>query len=198
MMITGIILAGGKSRRMGRDKGLMELGGRKIVERIIDALIPSVSEILIITDRTDDYSFLNHPILEDLHKGKGPLAGIYTGLLNSRTDGNFIAGCDYPLLEPDFVRRVIEIFEHSLSSEGFEILIPEVDGKIHPLCSIYRRRCLASIKDNLQRGDLRVQSLCRKAKTHFIKGSELAGLDIERNLFNLNRPEELAKLMELL
>ena len=96
--ITGIILSGGKSTRMGENKSLMKLGDRTVIEHTLLLMQSLFSDVILITNTPDEYKFLNIPLYEDVYKYRGPLAGIHSGLINSITEENFVISCDIPLI----------------------------------------------------------------------------------------------------
>ena len=117
--ITGIILAGGQSSRMCRDKGMLDLNVKAFIQYSIEALIPLVSKIIIISDNPD-YDDFDAERIKDLIKNSGPLAGIYTGLNASKTEYNLILSCDIPLVQSKALKSLIEeqLCEARAISEG--------------------------------------------------------------------------------
>src|ERR1051325_8095541 len=105
MRVTGVIQAGGKSTRMGGEpKALLELGGRRIIERVLDALRPVVEDVLIVTNTPALYGFLGVPMVPDVYPDHGSLGGIFSGLSAAAGGAGFTAGCDMPFLQPDLAR----------------------------------------------------------------------------------------------
>ena len=101
--ITGIILSGGTSSRMGENKALLQLGKKKVIEHITDLMCSIFANVILITNTPNEYEFLNLPMYEDIFKVGGPLAGIHSGLVNSKTEENFILSCDMPLMRADII-----------------------------------------------------------------------------------------------
>src|SRR6058998_1526262 len=109
MRVTGVIQAGGKSTRMGgRPKALLKLGGRRIIERVVDAVKPAVDDLLIVTNTPELYTFLGLPMVPDIYLDHGSLGGIYSGLLAAPGDAAFTVACDMPFLHADVARLVVE------------------------------------------------------------------------------------------
>ncbi len=106
MRLTGIVLAGGKSSRMGTDKGLLDFRGKKLVQHPLDLLGPYCHEIFISTNNRD-YSLFGFPLIKDTLRGKGPVAGLITALGASSGDWNLVVGCDMPFLQPEFIDLLI-------------------------------------------------------------------------------------------
>ena len=133
--ITGIILAGGKSTRMGTDKGFLILENKSFVQYSIDALQPLVSDILIVSDNPD-YDTFGFKRINDITKNAGPVSGIYSGLEASSTKYNLILSCDIPLITSEILKKLIEGIDKTS-----EIIQIESNGKTMPLIALYKRQC---------------------------------------------------------
>ena len=110
MKTTGIILAGGKSSRMGTNKALLTIDGKTVIERIVNQLEQIVDEIIVVTNPFHDYEFLQLPMVEDKWKGMGPLAGIEAGLNASTTERNLIVACDMPFISIELGKYLLSLF----------------------------------------------------------------------------------------
>lgn len=137
--ITGVILAGGKSSRFGENKALLSAGGKTVIGRIVNVLERVFREIIISTNTPGEYRFLNLKSFSDYFEEKGPLAGIHSSLLNSRTEKIFVVSCDMPLIRDEYVRRII-----SRGSES-EITVASVNSRIQPLFGVYSKSLLPEI-----------------------------------------------------
>jgi molybdopterin-guanine dinucleotide biosynthesis protein A len=142
--ITAIILSGGKSSRMGRNKALMKIGDKTIIERVRDQMQQIFKNVVLITNTPDEYKFLDLPIYEDIYKHKGPLAGIHSGLLNSSNDTNFIISCDLPLITKEMIEYLVEFKTNKL------ITVAQADGYIQQLAGKYSRDCLNTAEEILE------------------------------------------------
>lgn len=150
--ITGIILSGGKSSRMGVNKSLLVINGKTIIERVRDLMKSIFSEVLLITNEPDEYLFLGINIYQDIYKGYGPLAGIHSGLIHSATKRNFIISCDIPLMTIKMIKYLVEFKTDKL------ITIAKADGFIQQLAGIYHRDILVPVEETLiaqQTGNVR-------------------------------------------
>ncbi|WKZ70311.1 MAG: molybdenum cofactor guanylyltransferase [Melioribacteraceae bacterium] len=134
--INGIILSGGKSSRMGEDKALLKVGTRTIIEIMIDKLKPFCNEIIISADETEKYSQFGYKVVPDKFKNGGPLAGIYSSLIESNTEKNFIISCDLPLVSSEVIEKLINC------NSTKEIILPVTNGKYHQLCGVYSKSVL--------------------------------------------------------
>lgn len=185
--ITGIILAGGKSSRMGQDKGLLELKGKPLVEYSIEALKPLCSEIIIIAN-SDDYKQFGVPVYSDIYINKGPLGGIYTGLKNSKSETNIILSCDTPFITSEYLKWLIS--KHSTS-----ITFSTWGDKIHPLASIFDRSTIDSIKDLIEKDQLKMMSLQTREEVQIVNAEENPIFE-ERIFTNVNTQTELNQLID--
>lgn len=139
---TAIILAGGKSLRMGEDKGLMPLNGKPMIQWVIDAVLPLTRSILIAANNPN-YEQFAYPLIVDVHKNKGPLAGVVNGLMHSDSELNWVISCDSPFVETDFLAQLIA------KSEGVDAVVPVFQGQCQPLIAVYRQSALNHLKENL-------------------------------------------------
>jgi molybdopterin-guanine dinucleotide biosynthesis protein A len=180
--ITGIILAGGKSSRMGFDKGMAELNGKKMVEWVIVALQSVCSHILIVSN-TDHYNQLGYPVYEDIYKNAGPVGGVYTGLMHSSTDYNLVVACDMPFINTN-------IFNLLLSFAGdYSIVVPSLNGRFEPLCAFYHKQTCHKMNDLLLQQTWKMQQVIRQFDYKEIK---LEDTQMELSVFaNINTPDEL-------
>ncbi|MFD2517477.1 molybdenum cofactor guanylyltransferase [Salinimicrobium flavum] len=179
--ITGIILAGGKSSRMGKEKGLINFNGKPFVQYIISALRPLVSKTLIISGNSD-YDVFKLERFEDIIKDAGPLAGIYTGLIQSKTDFNLVLSCDIPLIRTEVLELLIKAQDGK--SDVFQIV---GNGKHMPLIALYHRRCERIFYELLQNDERRLYVALNQCKVKNVV------LNSEKDLLttNINTPEEL-------
>jgi len=183
--ITAIILAGGKSSRMKEDKGLVYFNGKMLVEHVIAAAKKITDHIIIIT-ANPAYRPFGYPCLEDQLKDKGPLGGIYTGLVNAHTKKNLLLGCDMPFLSDKLLMALVS------SSGDEDVLLTEHKGMAEPLCSVYDKSCVTQIRPLLEQDQLKITDALTGLKTRVISfdkeewfgGNELA---------NINSIEELKK-----
>jgi molybdopterin-guanine dinucleotide biosynthesis protein A len=187
--MSGILLAGGQSRRMGGvNKALLEVGGIRIVERTASVLGHVFQEVLVITNSPDDFRFLRLPMLGDVVPGHGSLGGLYTGLRACKGDYGFLAACDMPFLSTDVIRHVAGLVE------GFDVVVPRVSGMLEPLHAAYSRNCLPYIEDLLQHEDLKILNFYDKVKVREVPEEDLLPLDPRlRFIMNVNSPEDLRR-----
>jgi molybdopterin-guanine dinucleotide biosynthesis protein A len=172
----------------GRPKALLELGGRRIIERVVDAVAPAVDDLLIVTNTPDLYGFLKVPMVADVYPDHGSLGGIYSGLRAAPGDAAFTVACDMPFLHPDVVRLVVE-------RVGFgDVVIPRVGGQLETLHAAYAKSCLGPIETRLVAGRLKIVEFFAEVGVVEVAEREVARYRDPAIVFmNVNTPEELER-----
>ena len=189
--MTGVILAGGESTRMGKNKAFIEINGKRIIDRTVSLFREIFDDVLLVTNTPLDYIELKVRIATDLVPGKGSLGGIYTGLFFSFSPKVFFVGCDMPFLD----RRVIQYFL-SLAQTA-DIVVQKTKDHWQPLHAIYPRTLLKPIERLLQQGELTIFKAYQGLRVREVTGEELKPFDPDlHTLSNINTPEELKKLLE--
>jgi molybdopterin-guanine dinucleotide biosynthesis protein A len=191
--ITGVIQAGGRSTRMGgAPKALMELGGRRIVERVVAAVAPVVDDLLVVTNTPDLYDFLGLPMVGDVFPDHGSLGGIYSGLMAAPGDAAFTVACDMPFLTPEVVRLVV-----ALAGEA-DVVIPRTGDQLETLHASYAKRCLPHIEERLRSGRLKIVGFFDAVRVLEIPEASVRSLADPAVVFmNVNTPDELERAREL-
>lgn len=185
---TGILLAGGKSSRMGRNKAFLELDGITLIERSLTVLKCMFAEV-IISGEEAIYGHLGVKIVADKVKDQGPLAGLERGLQEAEHDLSFFVACDMPYLDEEGIR-----FLYALSAD-FDIVAPKSEKGVHPLHAFYHRRCLPKVERNLGLGKRRLLDLYPDCNVRYVEESELHRNGFTGRMFaNVNTPEEWDKI----
>lgn len=191
--ITAIILCGGKSERMGVDKGLLKINGKTFIENLLSMASQVFDKILLSANDSAAYSFLSVQIVRDLLKNAGPLGGIHAGLQKSTTEKNFIITCDMPFIRPELIFYLSDYLTSS------KILLPQADGRVQFLCGIYSKNILPELEDHLvnehlpetagKKSGLSVKNLLAKldVETINIEKESFYNKDL---FFNMNSPED--------
>lgn len=192
--VTGVIQAGGRSVRMGgRPKALLELGGRRIIERVLAAIAGLVDDVLVVTNTPEAYAFLGVPMVGDIYPGGGSLGGIFTGLRAAGGEAAFTVACDMPFLQPDVVRLVLD-----RAGEG-DVVIPRVGGQLETMHAVYRKTCLPAMEACLRAGRLKIVAFFDAVRVVEIPEAEIARVaDPVLAFMNVNTPEELERARALL
>lgn len=183
---TGAILAGGKSRRMGRDKALLEFNGVAFIDRIAQTLRRVFERVIIVSDHGSGYEYLNLPVYGDLIRDCGPLGGIYSAFAYTDTESVFIAPCDIPFLTTGVVHALLD------SHTSADATVITDGGRIQPLCGVYERRCISTLELHLRRRQLRVVRFLENIDLTLVplRVDELSGFPSP--LTNINTIEEYA------
>lgn len=179
--ITGIILAGGKSSRMGSDKGLIPFKGKPFMAHILEALKPMVSEIIIVSDNKD-HDVFNEYRVEDIIKDSGPLAGLYTGLKHSKTDLNLVLSCDVPLITTSVLKSLI-----GAARPEFDIIQAKYRDETLPLIGLYRKNCWRKSKELLDLGEQRLRALATHLRTYDL----IIEKELENSIKDINTTDQL-------
>ena len=186
MKITGFILAGGKSSRMGEDKGLIFFKGKAMVEHTITTLEKFAIPIVIIANN-NAYGQFGLPVFSDLIKDKGPAGGIYTALTKSNTETNIILSCDSPFVTEQLINQLIK------AHKGHQVTFPRYNNKTHPLIGIYNKSIVEIYKSNIEKGMLKLKSINSTLDTLEVEFNEET-IDNKNCFSNINTQAELKQL----
>lgn len=195
MKIAAVILAGGKNRRLGRTKALEITDGKSLIERVVERLKPLTDEILVVTSRERlGLPFAGKAeILADLYPDKGPLGGICTGLLGSRSSRCLVVACDMPFLNTRLLGYMVKL------SRDFDAVVPELgEGKLEPLHAIYSKNCLSGMKLQLEAGKPEAYSFFNMVRVRYVDRAERQRFDPELlSFFNVNCQSDLEQAAAL-
>lgn len=192
--ITAVIMAGGKSLRMGSDKALLKIGNLPAVEFQLQRLRPLFDEIILSTNAPEEFRHLDIPCLPDIIPDRGPLGGIYTALLRAKNPYIFAIACDMPFVSAALINYLKE------KCEGYDVTIPETERGLEPLHAIYSRDCIPAIKKHLETDDKgRVIGFFPDVKVRVITKEEISLIEGGPQAFlNFNTPEDYQTALELL
>ncbi len=187
--ITGIVLAGGRSSRMGEDKSLMRLNGKTLIEYSIDALRP-ICEKVIISSNNPNYDFTGCEVWPDELPDQAPIIGIYSCLKRSETELNIILSCDIPLMSASMIGFLLA------KSADYDITVPVHDnGQIEPLCGVYKKSSLAILKEFIESGNFRLNDCIRSASYQFIPVDAQIPCNTPNLFLNINTPSDFGYLL---
>jgi molybdopterin-guanine dinucleotide biosynthesis protein A len=202
--ITGIILSGGKSSRMGQNKSFLKIGDKTIIDRVIDLMKSKFNEVIIITNEPELYQYTGLKLYGDIYKDVGPIAGIHSGLTHSNTEKNFIISCDIPLMNSDMIESIIKL------SDNFEITVAKADGFIQQLCGVYYKSVLPLLEKSILADKMeetrdehqtkrkcKVHSLLHSSNTNVIENIEELDGFFPDIFLNMNRIEDYEKIINL-
>ena len=176
---AGFVLAGGASRRMGRDKALLPIDGATMVERIATQVRAAAGNVTLIGS-PEKYGHLGFPVMADEVEKCGPLGGLYTALRLGIAEWNLLVACDMPHVNETFLSELLEAAEAS----DADCLVPEIDGKIDPLCAVYHRRLLGATESAISRKLFKMQDFISTLRTSYWPVAD------SRPLVNVNTPAE--------
>jgi molybdopterin-guanine dinucleotide biosynthesis protein A len=192
MNAGAIILAGGKSTRMGTNKALLKIKEVPNIERILTVLRPSFPQPVLVTNDPELYHFLGIKTVKDYFPGKGPLAGIHAGLVTSPYEVNVSAACDMPFVSAELAAALIEKSHH------YDAVIPVIGGKQQPLFAVYKKTLIDVIEEKLKNDQLRMKDLLNAVNVLYVTEQELkVDADFERIFFNMNHPHEYEEALQL-
>lgn len=188
ILMNAVVLAGGKSKRMGRDKLFIEVEGKRLIERVLDTLGLIFDDITIIAaaDETlEKFNWIRRGIVRDLIPDKASMGGLYTALSYAATERIFVVGGDMPFLNEDLIRYII-------SKEDYDVVIPRTTTGLHPLHAVYSKGCLPVIRDMINEGDLSISRFVCKMTRYEVGEEEILRIDPDlASLININAPADL-------
>jgi molybdopterin-guanine dinucleotide biosynthesis protein A len=190
--ITGIILSGGKSRRMGENKAFIEIGGVPIIQIIYTLFKELFQEVIIVTNQIELFNNFDSKIYSDLLPNKGVLGGLYTGIFFSTFRYSFCVACDMPFIKQSLVQYLIKHMEDE------DVIVPRTKDGLQPLHAIYSKHCLDPIKIIIEQGKYKIIDFYHMVKVKIVEENDFVSLDPLRESFiNVNTPEELLSITKV-
>lgn len=192
MHIQGVILAGGKSSRMGTNKALLSLHNKRVIEHIIQEMIKLTPDIMIISNEPTLYESYGFPIYQDRYMDKGPLAGLETALYHMKGDIAVVTPCDTPFIQQHVYGELLK------NIKNYDAVVPKYNGYLHPLAGVYRQSVHPFIESCIQNNQLQVRSFFDTI--HVLYQEDFSGIDdsvLEKHFFNMNTMEEFDEAKRL-
>lgn len=184
MTFGAVILAGGQSRRMGRDKAMLEVDGHTFIQRLAGEL-SGFQELLLSVDSPERYPELALPRVVDEFEGLGPMGGLYSALGACRSEALLAVSCDLPLFRRELGEKLRSCLE-----PGIQAVVPVTgDGRLHPLCAVYHRNCREVFLSSIKEGNYRLRDALKRLSVRYFEPG-----DFSRLLLNVNTPEEYKAL----
>ena len=185
-----IVLAGGKGARLGRYKALETINNESLIQRVVSSLSFFDSDIILVIAKGQQLpQFTSYPklrIVTDAYNGRGPLVGIYTGLLASASNYNLVVACDMPFLNLALLGYMFKI------SAGFDMVIPRLGNLVEPLHTVYSRECLSAIDQLIKEDNYTTDQLPSLVKVRYVEAGEIDRFDPEHlSFFNINTQDDL-------
>lgn len=188
--ITGVILVGGKSRRMGRDKAFLQIAGKTLFERALKIFSESFDQIVLVGDRAERFAGYSLPVLPDIYPGSA-LGGLYTALYHAETEHIFVSSCDLP-----FPNREILLYL-CLLRNGFDAVVPKTAHGLEPLFALYAKNCLGPMKALLDSGNFCAYAYYPQIRVRYVQDEEIADFNRDgRSFVNVNTPEDFEKIIK--
>ncbi len=190
--VTGVILAGGSSSRMGCNKALLELNGKPFIEAVYQILASMFREVIIVTSNPDEYSSIPCRKVADIFPGVGSIAGLHAGLFNSATERIFVVACDMPSLNTELIRRLCA------EAGDWDAVVPaNSKGYLEPLHALYSRSCIDQVQDFLEHGDKSILLLLDKIRVRKVEWEEIKDVSgASASFSNVNTPREYGELTQ--
>ena len=196
MDISCIVLAGGRSSRLGHNKAQVNIGDKSLFQRVLDGISFLEGEIIVVTSGKEDFSSLSyyprHRIVTDIYPSRGPLVGIFSGLQVSKSRYNIVVACDMPVLNQALLSHMIQL------AGGFDVVIPRSGDMVEPLHTVCSKSCLVPMERMIKQGNLSVRELFPVVKVRYIEAEEINRFDPEHlSFFNINTKADLKRAIEL-
>lgn len=187
--MTSIILAGGKSLRLGQSKALQVIEGKSLIQWVVDRLTMLSTEIIVATACGEEIpcsSTVRIKTVADIYPGRGPLAGIHSGLTASSSPRAIVVGCDMPFLSVSLLKYMTQV------DSSYDVIVPRIKDKLEPLCGVYSKNCLAPMQDLLQQDQRQIRKLFSMVKVRYVEEDEVNDFDPEHlSFFNINSRADL-------
>lgn len=198
----GAVLAGGQSRRFGRDKARVDLGGETLLERAVKRLRPVCSEVILVSSRRLDWSALDLERVPDALPGRGPLAGITAAVRHASGRPTFVLACDLPFVSVELVRYLIGLAKTESGGSAGEsehlAWVPRVGSRTQPLCGLYTTGVLPRLEEALAHGRLGVRDLLQTLPVRVVDLDTRTSLANADSFLNVNHPRDLRRAQQLL
>jgi molybdopterin-guanine dinucleotide biosynthesis protein A len=181
MHTSGVILAGGKSSRMKFNKAFAEIGGRRVIDIIIQKFNGVFDETIIISNDPDEYAAMGLPVYTDIYPRLGPISGIHAALSYAACETVFVLGCDMPFMSMDLVKFMLELLD------GHDSVIPELDGFLQPISAVYKKTCLPVMTNCLEQQLLKLVLVFKELDAVRLYESDMKRFGEVRDMFiNVN------------
>ncbi len=194
--VTGIVLAGGRSRRLGRDKAVEPLAGQPLIRRVIGRVAPLTNEVVVVVADAARAAALplgpEHRVATDVYPEGGSLGGIFAGLSAATNQWGLVVACDMPFLNRSLLEYMLGL------RQGCDAVVPAPGPYPEPTLALYSRNCLPDIEAKLRANDLKISGFFESVRVRYVDEDEVRKLDPDlRSFFNVNSPEDLARAREL-
>lgn len=185
--VSGIILAGGKSSRMGTNKALIKFGTNSLIENTVNLFKEIFKEVIIVSNEPELYQDLKIKVIKDIIPA-GPVSGIHAGLVEAQNFYSFFTACDMPFLHKQLIEKIVE------ESQGYDVAVPKMGEYFEPLFAVYSKNCIQPIEEDLQNGICQIINFYPKVKVKHIDQEVINSIvNPNKVFFNVNTKEDLLK-----
>jgi len=187
---TGVILAGGLNKRFnGQNKAFIRIGGKRIVDRLLEVYVQLFDQIVVVTNDPAAYMDVDALIVTDHYSVRSSLNGLHAGLFAAAHEHAFFAACDTPFIKGELIQRLLD----SVTRKA-DIIIPSTSAGYEPMFAVYKKTCLPAMVWQLERDLLKIQGLFRKVRVKTVDEADLREVDPELvSFFNVNTPADLVR-----
>ncbi len=186
---SAAILAGGRSRRMGRDKSMLAIDKVPVIRRIADTLDEIFTEIFVVANEKEEYERMGLAVVGDIHPGNDSLGGLHTAVARAESSHVFVVGCDMPLLQPALIYGLAGLVD------DWDVVVPIKNDYPEPLCAFYGKKCAPHIESSISRGRLKMIGFHEQVRVRRVEEATWRAWDPEGTSFlNANTPEEFEKI----
>jgi molybdopterin-guanine dinucleotide biosynthesis protein A len=190
--ISVAILAGGQSRRMGQDKALLPLGGRLVIEWVLERVMPLSSDLTIVANSTAKYRHFGYRVVGDVYPDKGALGGIYTAIHAARCPHCLVVACDMPFLNTDLLRYLVSL------APSFDVVVPRIEGFPETTHAVYGKGCLKPIRRRLLADQLKIIGFFDDVRVRYVERNDVARFDSSFSSFlNMNTPDDWEHVQQM-
>lgn len=190
---SAAILAGGRSRRMGRNKSLLEIDGVPVIRRIAGVLEGVFPEIFVVATDAGQYERMGFRVAADIRPGNDSLGGLHAAVSMARGSHVFVAGCDMPLLRPELISAMASMVD------GWDVVVPVRNGRPEPLCAFYGKKCEAPIRESISGGVLKMIGFHPRVRVKRIEEAAWRPWDPDGASFlNANTPDEFDRIKTMI
>lgn len=192
-MVSVAVLAGGQSKRMGRDKAFLEVSGRPVIEQVLDQVRPLTDDLFISANAPEKYAPLGLPIVPDIYPDKAALGGLYSVIRAARYDHVLVVACDMPFLNVALLQHLVDL------APTADVVVPLINPpQPETLHAVYSKNCLPAIEQRLLANQLRVIGFFEDVSVRYIERDEVGRFDPQfQSFINMNTPEDWAKVQEI-
>ncbi|MCH8087235.1 MAG: molybdenum cofactor guanylyltransferase [Chloroflexi bacterium] len=195
-MVSGVALAGGRSKRLGRNKAIEKIGDQSLIERVVGKLSQVASETVVVVAEESKAADLNLPpwvrTAADLYPGTGSLGGIFTGLSVAKGKYGVVVACDMPFLNVDLIRFMLDIVS------DYDAVVPRLQGRPEPLHAVYSKSCVGPIERCLQADQFKIAIFFEQINVAYLEEDDIEAFDPSHlSFFNVNTQEDLDKALAL-